>query len=63
MAEDNPFAALQQHADPLDLLTEWYTQWQDRDDMPNKMGDALHVRTMIVLLGHGRIDPETAKVK
>lgn len=39
----------------LDLLTEWYEQWWDRDDMPNKIGKALHVRTAIVLLAHGRL--------
>lgn len=42
--------------DPLDLLTEWYLQWEQRDDMPAKMDDSLHIRTMMVLLGHGRID-------
>ena len=31
------------------LLEEWYAQWHDRDDMPAKMDDALHVRTALFL--------------
>lgn len=48
--------------DATDLLAEWYRQWRDRDDMPPKMDDSLHVRTMIALLAAGRINPETAEL-
>jgi hypothetical protein len=40
--------------DPLDLLAEWFKQWSDNDEMPEPM-KALHVRTAIVLLVHGRL--------
>lgn len=41
--------AAEQRFQLLDLLAEWYAQWADRDDMPAKMGDALHVRTVMLL--------------
>jgi hypothetical protein len=40
--------------DPLDLLDEWLRYWWHDDHMPNKMPDALHVRTAVVLTVAGR---------
>ena len=41
------------------LLLEWYEQWEDRDDMPAKMDNSLHVRTAVywVLKTYGVRDP------
>lgn len=37
------------------LLAEWFNQWYERDEMPTKMDNSLHVRTgmYFILRTHG----------
>lgn len=32
-------------SDAEKLLLEWFEQWEDREEMPVKMDNALHIRT------------------
>lgn len=52
MAEIHVHAAAQ---DPklVELLAEWLAYWSANDHMPNKMPNALHVRTIVALVAAG----------
>lgn len=44
------------------LLAALYSWWATSSEVPNKIGEALHVRTALYLYRAGKLNPETLQV-
>lgn len=44
------------------ILGALYQWWATSDEVPNKVGNALHVRTALYLYREGKLDPRTLQV-